>query len=404
MAGGSLVNAHANVIADRRDPFTVLHVGKFYPPASGGMEKVVQLLCEGERAFVDSRVLVSNDRPVTIQESVRGVPVTRVAKFHAIGSVGVCPTFPLWMRRLAHDVMVIHEPNPLALVTHALVRPSSRLVVWFHSEVVRPQWKYRLMYRPFLRRVLSRADRIVVASPRLAEYAEELQDFRDKCVAVPFGLELDPLARTEVIDEKVRQIRGCPGPLVLFVGRMVPYKGVDVLLRAMADVDAHAILVGSGPLKGAWERLSAELGVANRVHFRGEVDQTELTALYHACDVFVLPSVSRQEAFGMVQLEAMACRKPVVSTDLPSGVPWVNQDGQTGIVVPPGDVAALRDALRTLLADPELRARLGARGRERVVTDFSVDRMIRHTTSLYRELIDGAGRLQPVLAEPSRIV
>lgn len=391
----------------------VLHVGKFYPPASGGMERVVQLLCEGERASVDSRVLVSNVRAATVHESVRGVPVTRAAQLHAIGSVGVCPTFPWWMRRLKADVMVIHEPNPLALVTHALVRPTARLVVWFHSEVVRPQWKYRLMYRPFLRRVLRRADRIVVASPRLAEYAVELQDFREKCVAIPFGIDPAPLAADEAVRKKAAEIRTAfPGPLVLFVGRMVPYKGIDVLLRAMVGLDSHAILVGSGPMKAEWEQLAVTLGVTDRVHFQGDVDQRTLAALYHACDVFVLPSVTRAEAFGMVQLEAMACGKPVISTLLPSGVPWVNRHEETGLIVEPGDDVALQSAMKVLLSNPELRKTMGDRGRARVASEFTIERMVSQTTAMYRSIVDqsvlrgDAVRADragvPAAAEPSR--
>jgi glycosyltransferase involved in cell wall biosynthesis len=367
----------------------VLHVGKFYPPSRGGMEKVVQVLCEAERAVLDSQVLVANDGPRTVRESVNGVPVTRVGVFTKVGSVAVSPALPLWMRRLRSDVMVIHEPNPWALAAHALARPQGKLVVWFHAEVVRPQWRYRAFYRPFLRRVLWRADRIIVASPPVAEYADELKDFRDKCVVIPYAIEPEPWPPSDEVQRRVREIRtDRTGPLVLFVGRMVPYKGVDVLLRALEQVDARAILVGEGPLKATWQQLAAELGIASRVEFAGEVDQTMLAALYHACDVFVLPSVTRAEAFGMVQIEAMACRKPVVSTSLPSGVPWVNKDGETGIVVPPGDVPALRDALSTLVADPDLRARMGERGRARVMTEFTIERMVSQTTALYSDLVE----------------
>nr|UXE45053.1 D-inositol-3-phosphate glycosyltransferase [uncultured bacterium] len=366
----------------------VLHVGKFYPPARGGMERVVQLLCEGERAFVDSSVLAANDAPVTVRENVNGVPVTRAATFATIGSVGVSPSFPFWMRRLPCDVMVIHEPNPLALVAHAIARPRARLIVWFHSEVVRPRWKYRVMYRPFLRRVLHLADRIVVASPRLAEFAEELKDFRHKCVPIPFGLDLTPLDLTEEVERRVLDIRvQHPAPLALFVGRMVPYKGVDVLIRALTEVNVRVILVGDGPERAAWQQLAGDLGLSSRVHFWGEVPQTVLTSLYHACDFFVLPSVTRAEAFGMVQLEAMACGKPVISTLLPTGVPWVNRDRETGLVVQPQNVPALRAALARLAGDAKLRAEMGALGRARVLSDFTVPRMIERTTTLYGSIV-----------------
>jgi rhamnosyl/mannosyltransferase len=133
--------------------------------------------------------------------------------------------------------------------------------------------------------------------------------------------------------------------------------------------------------------MAADLGVASRVQFAGDADQATLGALYHACDVFALPSVTHAEAFGMVQLEAMACRKPVVSTRLPSGVPWVNQDGETGLVVPPGDVPALRDALRTLLTDGDLRARMGEHGHARVLREFTIERMAAQTTRLYGDVL-----------------
>lgn len=386
-------------------PIRVLHVGKFYPPSRGGMERVVQVLCEAERASVDSQALVANDGPRTVRELVHGVPVTRVAALAKVGAVAVCPTFPWWMRKLASDVIVVHEPNPLALVAHALVRPSSRLLVWIHAEVVRPQWRYKAFYRPLLRRALSLADRIIVASPPMRDLAEELRDFRDKVVVIPYAIDPDQHALTPACCRLVEEIGGQHAlPLALFVGRMVPYKGVDVLLRALKDVEARAILVGSGPLKATWEALAAELGLSGRVQFVGDVDQPTLTALYRACDVFVLPSVTRAEAFGMVQLEAMACSKPVISTLLPSGVPWVNRDGETGLVVPPLDVEALRLALQTLLSDPALRSAMGERGRARVLAEFSLERMVDQTTTLYRSLVEQPSRVNDgVGAEAARV-
>lgn len=383
----------------------VLHVGKFYPPSRGGMERVVQVLCEAERASVDSQALVANDGPRTVREVVQGVPVTRVGALAKVGAVAACPTFPWWLRKLESDVIVVHEPNPLAIVAHALVRPHSRLLVWIHAEVVRPQWRYKVFYRPFLRRILSLADRIIVASPPMRDLAEELRDFREKVVVIPYAVDPDQHALAPSCRQLVEKIRGeHTRPLALFVGRMVPYKGVDVLLRALKDVDARAILVGTGPLKETWEALAADLGLAERVQFVGDVDQPTLTALYHACDVFVLPSVTRAEAFGMVQLEAMACGKPVISTLLPSGVPWVNRDGETGLVVPPFDVEALQLALMRLLSDPALRSAMGERGRARVVTEFSLERMVGQTTALYRSLVEQSSSAgEGVMTEAARV-
>ena len=365
---------------------SVLHVGKFYPPAPGGMERVVQLLCEGEQATTDSRVLVANDGLKTTRESWRGVPVTRASSIGSIGSVGICPGFPLELWRARRDVTVIHEPNPLALVSDWVSGQGRPLIVWFHSEVIRPRWKYRLLYRPFLRRVLRRASRIVVSSPNLAEHAEELLEFRHKCVVIPFGVDSGRLRRTADIEARVTEIaRRVPGPRVLFVGRLVPYKGVDVLLRAMADIEATALIVGDGPLRGSLEAQAARLPAA-RVNFLGHVSDEEVVAHLHACDVFVLPSVTRAETFGVVQIEAMACGKPVISTNLPTGVPWVNRHGETGLVVEPGDAGALGAALKTLLCDPALRGRMGAAAQRRAGKEFSVDRMVSQAAALYREV------------------
>jgi rhamnosyl/mannosyltransferase len=364
----------------------VLHVGKFYPPVNGGMERVLGLLCEGERTTVDTRVLVANDRPATVRETVNGVHVTRVANLGSIGSVAVCPSFPLWLSRERADVIVIHEPNPLGLLAYALARPAGRLVVWFHSEVVRDRWKYALAYRPWFAYAMRRASRVIVASPPMAD-AEQLRGFPVKAAVIPYGVDRRRLELTADVASGAERLRERhAGPLILFVGRMVPYKGLDVLLRAMADVPATVVLVGDGPQRAALEALASELGIRSKVVFAGELNHQELVAWYHACDMFVLPSTSRAEAFGVVPTEAMACGKPVVSTDLPTGVPWVNRNEETGLVVPPGDRAALASALTRLAVDVPLRRRLGERGRQRVAEDFTADRMTSRALELYREV------------------
>ena len=176
---------------------------------------------------------------------------------------------------------------------------------------------------------------------------------------------------------------------MLLAGRLGPNNGVDILVRALSPTSARAVIVGEGPIRGRLERRARDTGAADRVHFAGAVSDPELAALYHACDLFVLPSVTRAEAFGMVQIEAMACGKPVVSTAVPSGVPWVNQHGCTGLVVPPGDPGALAAAIESLAADPSLRQRMGDAGRRRVAAEFTADRMAQRTLAVYHDVLDG---------------
>jgi rhamnosyl/mannosyltransferase len=186
----------------------------------------------------------------------------------------------------------------------------------------------------------------------------------------------------------VRELRERFGPrVVFFVGRHVYYKGIDHLIRAMKGVDAHLVLGSDGPLTPELGRLTRSLGLSSRVTFAGRIADEDLPCFYHASDIFCLPSVARSEAFGIVQLEAMACGVPVVSTRLTTGVVYVNQDGVTGVTVPPADSAALTGALNRLLGDKALRRKLGRQGRERVHREFTHDINARRTLELYAEVL-----------------
>jgi len=365
----------------------VLQLGKFYPPAKGGMETILALICERTAQHVRNCVLVANSGPSTVEERYGSIRVIRVAALARIGAVAVCPRLPFELARETADIIVLHEPNPMALLAYFLARPAGRLIVWYHSDVIRPSWRYRLFYEPFLRFALTRAERIVVSSPSLGESAPALRDFQAKCTVIPFGVEAAVSDQPRAAEIR----RDSSQPIVLFVGRLVPYKGVDVLLDAMPGLNAVALIVGEGPQRAALEAQAHRLGITNRVRFLGSVADQELASLYRACDVFVLPSVTRQEAFGVVQLEAMAAGKPVVSTDLGTGVGWVNRHGETGYVVPPRDAGALGDAIRALLADPDLRRSMGEAAMRRVRSVFTVERMIDDTLALYRDLMSTTG-------------
>ena len=366
----------------------VLHLGKFYRPVKGGMETILELICDRTSEHVRNRVLVANDVRKTLEERHGRTEIVRAAAIARIGAVAVCPTMPLRLRREPADLIIIHEPNPMGLLAYYLARPAGRLIVWFHSEVVRPSWRYDLFYRPLFEFALARASKVVVASPTLAASAPQLRTWRSKCVVIPYGIDVEPAGDVEPVARRARQIREEHArPIVLFVGRLVPYKGADVLLEAMREVAAVALLVGEGGERASLTRAARTLGVSDRVRFLGEVSETELAALYLACDVFVLPSVTRQEAFGVVQIEAMARGKPVISTDPGTGVGWVNQHGETGLVVPPGDSLALHDAIQRLLADDSERVAMGAAGMRRARSVFGADRMISATLDLYRKVL-----------------
>jgi rhamnosyl/mannosyltransferase len=214
-------------------------------------------------------------------------------------------------------------------------------------------------------------------------------------VTIPFGIELERYQRVDGARRpRVEQaLAAFPGPRVLFVGRLVYYKGLDILLEAMSRFDGSLVIVGEGPLESELRLQVAERNLGQRVLFAGRIAEADLPAFYQACDVFVLPSTARTEAFGVVQIEAMAAGLPVVSTNLPTGVPWVNANGTSGLVVPPADAVALGDALRRLVEDPALRAQLGNGARRRAETMFSRERMV----ATFRNVIDTVVRSPDLL-------
>jgi lipopolysaccharide/colanic/teichoic acid biosynthesis glycosyltransferase/glycosyltransferase involved in cell wall biosynthesis len=369
----------------------VLHIGKYYPPARGGMETALASICEKTSGHVVNRVLVASSTTKTVEERHGSVDVLRVGALTKVGAVAVCPTMPAHLARENTDLIVIHEPNPMGLLSYFLARPAGRLIVWFHSEVIRPNWRYRLFYRPFLLFALKRASKIVVASPPLAQSVQQLRGWEPKSVVIPYGIEMR--ADSDAIAERAAAIRQAEmRPIVLFVGRLVPYKGADVLLEALRGIDAVTFFVGDGPERRALAVKAEASGLSPAVRFTGEVSHEHLKALYRACDLFVLPSVTRQEAFGIVQIEAMAAGKPVISTDLGTGVAWVNQHGVTGIVVPPNNARALHNAIAELLADAPRRRALGHAAGERARSLFDVDRMIDSTLDLYRAVANAPER------------
>jgi len=221
-------------------------------------------------------------------------------------------------------------------------------------------------------------------SPSRLEHSPVLQRFRDKCHVIPHGIPFE--LYDEVNSAQVDEIRSFyRKPIILAVGRLVYYKGFDYLIRAMRNIDAHLLLIGEGPLHRELLEQVMVSGVQEKVTLLGNV--SDLRPYYHACDVFALPSIAVSEAFGIVQLEAMACGKPVVNTQLPSGVPWVSQNGLTGITVPPADSDALAEAVSLLLSQPELAQRYGRSARRRVEQEFATERMLARTLGLYSRVL-----------------
>ena len=369
-------------------PRAVLHVGKFYPPHRGGMETHLQTLCEHIRREVDLSVVVANATGPTVHEVVDGVPVTRLRTLASVRSAALCPGMPHAIREARADLVHVHLPNPTAILAYFASGHKGTLVATYHSDVVR-QRVLGALFLPLLHRFLARCQAIICTSPQYVESSKVLAHHRERCQVLPFAISQAPFARTDTA--KVAEIRARFGPrIVLASGRLVAYKGFIHLVRAMSGVDARLVIVGTGPLRDELIEEARRLGIADRVTLIGEVP--DVIPYYHAADVFVLPSVTRAEAFGLVQLEAMACGKPVVNTELGTGTTYVSQHEVTGLTVPPADPGALTAAINRLLDSPELSARLGSAGRTRAAREFASERMGQETLDLYSRLLSGRGR------------
>jgi len=362
----------------------VLHIGKYFAPYRGGIETYLLNLCDGLLDNCELKVMVSNIVNETIEEVIENISIVRVAKWDQIFSTPICPKMPILLKKWgsAFDIIHVHLPNPMAIISYLLVKPKAKLVVSYHSDIIKQKHIFRF-YKKFLLRFLDCADKIIVATPNHIKFSNILQNFKEKCEVVHYGINIknfENISRKKVMNirEKYR------GPIVLFVGRLVYYKGLEYLIEALKGENINLIIAGTGPFYPNLKLISSGL---ENVHFIGEISDINLPAYYHACDVFVLPSVSRSEAFGIVQLEAMACRKPIVSTDIKTGVPYVNQHLKTGLIVPKEDTFALKEAILKLIHDKHLREQLGKNARQRVEQEFSIQEMVRKTLDIYCSLL-----------------
>ncbi len=361
----------------------LLIAGKAYAPHIGGIETVMQQTAEYMRRYAKTKVLCCRDElGLTKKEKIRGVPVTYAGSF---GTVASCPVSFSYLGEFRRKVMLadtveLHLPFPVADLALLLSGYKGRVVVAWHSDVVRQKHMLTL-YKPLMKWLLKRADAILVATKAHIDSSPYLPPFREKCVIVPYGIDPAEYEIRPHLTPLTSQLRNSHAKKILFTGRLVYYKGADVLLEAFANVkaDAELFFAGTGVLEPELQARAETLGIRDRVHFLGRRMTPELRDMFADCDLFVLPSVANSEAFGIVQLEAMVNGKPVINTALPTGVPLVSIHGETGLTVPPQDAGALTDAMEQLLNDDALREQYGKAARERVLRDFSLETVMRNT-------------------------
>ncbi|MCG8350573.1 MAG: glycosyltransferase [Chloroflexales bacterium] len=365
----------------------ILHIYKDYYPILGGIENHLKLLAETQAAHGHQvSVLVTNASRHTRIETINGVRVIFAGRLTTVASTPLSVELLLHLARQQPDIIHLHFPYPLGDVAQRLFGRRGQLVISYHSDIVR-QKRLLHFYAPLLWAALARAKRIIATSPRYITTSPFLSRHAAKCSVVPLGIELAAFATADPAD--VAQIRARFGsPLILFVGRFRYYKGLTYLIQAMAQTPGHALLIGgeATTYRADLEACAHAAGVADRLHFLGQQER-HLAAFFHAADLFVLPSIERSEAFGIVQIEAQAAALPIVCTELGTGTSYVTQHGVTGFVVPPADSAALAQAIQVLLANPELARRMGLAGQSRARQEFSHTRMVERIDQVYEAVM-----------------
>jgi rhamnosyl/mannosyltransferase len=372
-----------------RDRPRVLQLGKFYYPYMGGIEQHLHTLCNELRPHASIEAVVCNSDFRTVEEDVDGIRVTRCGRVLEAASVSLCAGMPLVLSRRDYSILHVHFHHPMGVMSYLASRKprSHRIVVTHHADVVRQERLLKL-YGPFMHRLMDRASAILCTSPNTLESSEELARYREKCKVIPYGINLSQFDETPEVLARANAIRErYPGRLLLGVGRLIYYKGYEYAIRAMRHIDARLLLIGEGPLREPLQALARETGVSERVHFLGNIHNKDIAPYHHASDIFLLPSIAKSEAFGIVQLEAMACRRPVVNTLIPgSGVPFVSRHEESGLTVEPKNSEALSEAVSALLRDGDRARRYGEAGRRRVETEFEKGVMAKRILSVYQEI------------------
>ena len=362
----------------------VLQLGKFYP-IRGGVEKVMEMLTEGLSARgVDCDMLCASAdgarETKTIPLNAHGRIIVVPTRLKAAGTM-IAPKMIGWLRKHAaeYDIIHIHHPDPMAALALRLSGYRGRVIVHWHSDILSQRF-FLFFYKPLQNWLIKRAEKIVGTTPVYVHESPHLQHVQDKCTYVPIGI--DPLQPNPTKVTEIReQFSG--RELILSIGRLVPYKGFPYLIDALAllPADYHLVIGGTGPLREQLEQQIREKNLQERITLAGFVPDEDLPAWFSACDCFVLSSVMKTEAFGIVQIEAMSCRKPVVATRIPqSGVSWVNEDGVSGRNVTPGRPEEYAAAIQEVAENTE---KYGESAYLRFLNLFTRQQMINNIEKLY---------------------
>ena len=366
----------------------ILHFYKTYHPDSfGGIEQVIYQLAEGGTAYgIEAEVLyLSAQGPSRNQQVGKHISHSAKLDFQLASSSFSWSAFQDFAR-LAREVDLVHYhfPWPFMDMVHFASRLNKPTVVSYHSDIIKQKHLLRL-YRPLMNRFLSSMNRIVAASPNYLHSSTVLQDHADKVCVIPYGLDRNTYAQPD--EQRLATWKARVGErFFLFVGVLRYYKGLHILLDAMASTPYAVVIAGAGPIEQELKAHALRLGLQN-LHFVGQVSEEDKAALFNLCYAVTFPSHLRSEAFGISLLEGAMYGKPLISSEIGTGTTYINIDGETGLVVPPSAPLALRQAMKTLWDNPSLAHRMGLAAQQRYEQLFTSERMTEAYATLYRDVL-----------------
>lgn len=366
----------------------VLHIGKYYPPFFGGVEKVNYDLVETlNEKGVETDVFCFNHEPgsqtITTKYKIVRTSVW-VTKFSTPISFSIFQDLKKIYQE--YDIIHIHMPNPTAALALQFLPFKGKIILHWHLDIVK-QKLIKIGYKPLQSHILKKSDAIIVTSPDYLENSKDLKTFRNKCHIIPIGIDDSYLVENADFEKYLKE-KYENKKIVFSLGRLIYYKGFEYLIDAakLLDDDIMILIGGVGVLEKKLQQQIEDNNLQGKVKLLGRVPENQLATFYKKADVFCLPSIERSEAFGIVLLEAMACSCSLISTSMGSGTSWVNQHQVTGLVIPAKSSAEIAKAIKTITGNKSLNERFSQNARKRFENNFKLEQMTRKTLDLYLRL------------------
>jgi rhamnosyl/mannosyltransferase len=366
----------------------VLHVLKtYFPDTYGGIEQVVHTIASHTTPLgIENRVLVLTPGQPRTDNAPAGYEIRRYKRDLYIASTGFSVSFLTHFKQETAwaDVMHMHFPWPFADLSYLYAGVKKPSLISYHSDVVN-QVQLNKLYAPLRDRYLAKMQTIVAASPGIMQSSPVLQKFKDKTQLITYGIEhFDQLPDTDVEVQSWRQQFG--ERFFLFLGALRYYKGLHILLDVLKGRDYPTVIVGRGDQHEALQKQAQALGLKN-LHFVPEVTNEQKRSIMRAAYGFVFPSHIASEAFGIVLVEAAQQGTPMITCEIGTGTSYVNQHGETGLVVPPADAVAFGQAMDTFWNQPQQVAQWRGRALQRYKDNFMAEAMAHKYVGVYRQLL-----------------